>query len=217
MSNQKDHRADVMWAGGNSEWVIVCKKCPWLGQAGGPWTDPEEARRHAAAHAVNPDIERKTAEWDELHANRDLEELSYEQLVAEIEAWTSLSREYNERCAEEGPDGDWIRLYNFSLIAQSIAFGAVHERFLRDNRELRALEDFRSSLRAAWEKPQNPAPMREQEPERKYRDQVAAQIAYAHQTAIHEHHGRGEGCEICNVWFAAHDIANGRKPKRGRV
>ena len=45
--------------------------------------------------------------------------------------------------------------------------------------------------------------------EREIRDRIAADIALAHQRATYDPHGRDEGCEHCNVWYTAYDIAKG--------
>ncbi len=47
--------------------------------------------------------------------------------------------------------------------------------------------------------------------EREIRDRIAAEIAAGHQRATYDPHGREEGCEDCNIWYAAYDIAKGEK------
>ena len=47
--------------------------------------------------------------------------------------------------------------------------------------------------------------------EREIRDRIAAEIQAAHQRATYDPHGRDEGCEDCNIWYAAYDIAKGEK------
>jgi len=48
--------------------------------------------------------------------------------------------------------------------------------------------------------------------EREIRDRIAADIALAHQRATYDPHGRDEGCEDCNIWYTAYDIAKGAQP-----
>lgn len=45
--------------------------------------------------------------------------------------------------------------------------------------------------------------------EQRTRDEVAEEIARAHQRATYDPHGRDEGCEDCNIWYRAYDIAKG--------
>lgn len=47
--------------------------------------------------------------------------------------------------------------------------------------------------------------------EREIRDRIAAEIQAAHQRATYDPHGREDGCEDCNIWYAAYDIAKGER------
>ena len=49
----------------------------------------------------------------------------------------------------------------------------------------------------------------EQQVEREIRDRIAAEIRAAHERATYDPHARDEGCEDCNIWYAAYDIAKG--------
>lgn len=51
----------------------------------------------------------------------------------------------------------------------------------------------------------------EKELEWEIRDRIAAEIAAAHQRATYDPHAREEGCEDCNIWYAAYDIVKEEK------
>lgn len=53
--------------------------------------------------------------------------------------------------------------------------------------------------------------------EREIRDRIAAEIAAAHQRATYDPHGRVDGCEDCNIWYAAYDIAKGDGAKGKKI
>ena len=146
MKAEKAHRAYVMGIIGSPyRWCVVCDQCPWLGELEGPWVDSKEANRRARAHANDPDIERKAAEYAALWGETNYDELSDDELEEQIDQWFERLAQYDAQKRELTGTGEEDRLWRLASRAHVRASQGIREQRRRENRGLRALEQQRDS------------------------------------------------------------------------
>jgi len=121
-------------------WHVVCDQCPWLQDSQGPWVDSREADRRAKAHAADPDIERKAAEYAELWADPNYDAMNDEELAENIDLWFTRNHEYARQRGEAKDSGEGQRLGSWAGRAHVRATQGIREQRRRENAILKARE-----------------------------------------------------------------------------